>query len=1087
MLIRLLLQVFPNYLVSKITDLFQDNSTVIISGSGNKTSKSILTLKTWQQVKPDSTLLWCLNSTQEIDELKKELSIWTEEEIHTFQIKENPSDDKKTHRQNIGIALNLAATLLENKKQIILTTYEDLLFNTPDKKDLMDQTWSISINQEHSLVDMFQRLIDMNYQTSEGIFLSPGEYFCRGNLLLVYPHNLDYPIRITVDFEEISQIDILDHDQKTLLASVDTIQIFPILESKASFHLSQFFTKDNLFVLDELEIIEDDFKAWKNFQETLNTTQLKIHSFNEDEPNHVHFPYTSILKFHSIHDFIKTVQDKKQMSWKIIIATKNETELKNILKEHNIIFNSDLETFASKESGVLLFKIDEDQPLPNSFQNIEDKIILITDKDIAKIGKKAKASSNSSEVYLDLITSLKPKDLIVHTDHGIGRFQGLVQKTVAGITKEYIELAYAQNDKLFVPIDQADRVSKYIGSEENAPKLTRLGSSEWATVNKKVKKEAQQIAKELLKIFAAREAAPGVKFKKDNDLQDEFEETFPYEETPGQIKAIIDVKKDMEKPQPMDRLICGDVGFGKTEVAMRAAFKAVQSGKQVAFVSPITILADQHYKSFCKRMDPFHVRIEMLSRFKTKAEQKVILEKLKKGEVDIVIGTHRLLQKDIEFKNLGLVIVDEEQRFGVKQKETLKQMRAEVDLLTLTATPIPRTLNMSLNKLRDITTITTPPPGRLPVITEVRKYSEKLIEEAIRKELQRGGQIYLLHNRVQTIDTLAAKLHERMPDVRFVVAHGQLSPAELEKRILAFKEGKYDVLISSTIIENGIDLPNANTLIVNKAEKFGLSQLYQLRGRVGRGKTQAYAYFLYHGRRLKLDARKRLKAIVEASELGSGFQIAMKDLEIRGAGEILGASQSGTMQVVGVSHFIRMLNKAVEDLKSGRSSEDDEETTEISIELPVNAYIPDSYIPTSKDKISYYQKLSAASDTAYLGEIKEDMEDEFGRLPNEVHNLLQVIELKIHAKKANVQNIKSQDNRNSAKGKQIIISLTKQVKPTNIISLLNHNDKWEISGNKLKIHLEYLGAHWFQELINSVEALSQKVEPQSPATNKSKS
>ncbi len=1077
MLIRLLLQVFPKSIISKVTDLFNDHNSVILSGTGNKTSKSILTLKTWQEVAPNSTLLWCVNSIQELDELKKELSIWTKEEIEKYRILDNTIDDKKTHRLNIGNTLNLIANLQENKKQIILTTYEDLLFNTPTKSDLEDQTWHIKVEQEHSLVSMFERLIDMNFQTATDKFLNPGEYFCRGNLLNIYPHNLDYPIRITVDFDEITQIDILDHDQKTVLASVDSIDLYPIIENKANYHLNQFFTPDNFIVFDELEIIDDDFKSWDNFTKDIPSKFLKIHSFNEDEQNNTHITYTSILKFQSVPDFIKTIQDKKQLSWKIILATKNEKELKNMLKEHNIIFNTDLEAFTKNETGVLLFTIDEDLPLPTSFQNIEDKIILITDKDIARIGKKEKKSSNSSQVYLDLITSLKSRDLVVHTDHGIGRYQGLIQKTVSGITKEYIELSYAQNDKLFVPIDQADRVSKYIGSEENAPKLTRLGSSEWATVNKKVKKEAQKIAKELLKIFAAREASPGVKFEKDNDLQDKFEETFPYEETPGQIKAIIDVKKDMEAPQPMDRLICGDVGFGKTEVAMRAAFKAVQSGKQVAFISPITILADQHYKSFKKRMDEFHVRIEMLSRFKTKSEAKKIIEKAKKGEVDIIIGTHRLLQKDIEFKNLGLVIIDEEQRFGVKQKETLKEMRAEVDILTLTATPIPRTLNMSLNKLRDITTITTPPPGRLPVITEVRKYSEKLIEEAIRKELDRGGQIYLLHNRVQTIDTLAAKLHERMPDVRFVVAHGQLSPQELEKRILAFKEGKYDVLISSTIIENGIDLPNANTLIVNKAEKFGLSQLYQLRGRVGRGKAQAYAYFLYHGRRLKLDARKRLKAIVEASELGSGFQIAMKDLEIRGAGEILGASQSGTMQVVGVSHFIRMLNKAVDDLKSGRVDDDNEEAQEVSIELPVNAFIPDSYIPTSKDKISYYQKLSAASDTSYLSEIKEDLEDEFGRLPNEVHNLLQVIELKIHAKNANLQNIKSQDFRGSSKGKQIILTLSKQVKPTNIISLLNHNDKWEITGTKLKINLEYLGAHWFQELINSVEALGQKVEP----------
>lgn len=1084
MLIRLLLQVFPKSIISKITELFQSHSSVIISGTGNKTAKSILTLKTWEEVSPNSTLLWCVNSLQELDELKNELSIWTETNIEKFRVIDNPSNDKRTHRQNLGNTLNIIANLQENKKQIILTTYEDLLFNTPSLQDIQEQTWHIKVDEEHSLVSMFEKLIDMNYQTASDIFVNPGEYFCRGNLLTVYPQNMDYPIRITVDFEEVSQIDILDHDQKTILASVSGLDIYPILENKAGFHLNQFLNKDNFLVLDELEIIEDDFKAWDNFTKDIPSKQLHIHSFNEDEKNHTHLPYTSILKFHSVPDFIKTIQDKKQLSWKIILATKNQTELKNMLKDHNILFNTDLETFAKNDSGVLLFTINEDLPLPTSFQNIEEKIILITDKDIAKIGKKEKKSQSSSDIYLDLITSLKPRDLVVHTDHGIGRFQGLIQKTVSGITKEYIELAYAQNDKLFVPIDQADRVSKYIGSEENAPKLTRLGSSEWATVNKKVKKEAQKIAKELLKIFAAREASPGVKFDKDNSLQDKFEETFPYEETPGQIKAIIDVKRDMESPQPMDRLVCGDVGFGKTEVAMRAAFKAVQSGKQVAFISPITILADQHYKSFTKRMDEFHIRVEMLSRFKTKAEQKVILEKLKKGEVDIVIGTHRLLQKDIEFKQLGLVMVDEEQRFGVKQKETLKKMRADVDILTLTATPIPRTLNMSLNKLRDITTITTPPPGRLPVITEVRKYSEKLIEEAIRKELQRGGQIYLLHNRVQTIDTLSAKLSQRMPDVKFIVAHGQLSPAELEKRILAFKEGKYDVLISSTIIENGIDLPNANTLIVNKAEKFGLSQLYQLRGRVGRGKSQAYAYFLYHGRRLKLDARKRLKAIVEASELGSGFQIAMKDLEIRGAGEILGASQSGTMQVVGVSHFIRMLNKAVDDLKSGRVDDDNEESHEVAVELPVNAYIPDSYIPTSKDKISYYQKLSAATDTTYLSDIKEDLEEEFGRLPNEVHNLLQIIELKIHAKNAQLQNVKSLDHRASSKGKQIVLTLSKQVKPTNIISLLNHNDKWQISGTKLKINLEYLGAHWFQELIHSVEALSQKVDPTSSKTKK---
>ncbi|MBD3270217.1 DEAD/DEAH box helicase, partial [Candidatus Peregrinibacteria bacterium] len=569
-----------------------------------------------------------------------------------------------------------------------------------------------------------------------------------------------------------------------------------------------------------------------------------------------------------------------------------------------------------------------------------------------------------------------------------------------------------------------------------------------------------------------RKSAKGYKFKGDDKDQSKFEANFPYDETPGQLQAMADVKADMERTQPMDRLVCGDVGFGKTEVAMRAAFKAVKSGKQVALVSPITILADQHYKSFVKRMEGFDIRVDMLSRFKSAAEQKKIVEKLAKGEVDVIVGTHRLLQKDIKFKNLGLVVVDEEQRFGVKQKEALKELKTEVDFLTLTATPIPRTLNIALNKLRDISTITTPPPGRLPVITEVRRFSQGLIREAILKELERGGQVYFLHNRVQTIDGLAEKLRKLIPEASFGVAHGKLGAGDLEERIMAFKEHQFDVLVSSTIIENGIDLSNANTLIVNNAEKFGLAQLYQLRGRVGRGKKQAYAYFLYHGQRLKLDAKKRLKAIVEASELGSGFQIAMKDLEIRGAGDILGAKQHGVINVVGVSHFIRMLNKAVEDLKAGRVMRE-EEPEDVSVELPVTAYIPDKYINNVKEKISVYQRLSGADNFEYLNEIKEDLIDEYGSIPVEVSSLFNVIELKILAKMAGVVGIKA-ESVYMTKDKEIILHLSDQVKPENIMSLLEYNPKWMIAGNKLKIKHKDLGFQWEEALKTNLKKLAKQ-------------
>jgi transcription-repair coupling factor (superfamily II helicase) len=558
-------------------------------------------------------------------------------------------------------------------------------------------------------------------------------------------------------------------------------------------------------------------------------------------------------------------------------------------------------------------------------------------------------------------------------------------------------------------------------------------------------------------------------------LLEKFSKTFPYEETPGQLRAIMDVLSDMEKDKPMDRLVCGDVGFGKTEVAMRAAFKAVLGGKQVALISPITILTDQHYKSFKKRMDEFHVRIEMLSRFRSQAEQKKILKGLKDGTVDIVIGTHRLLQADIGFKNLGLVIVDEEQRFGVKQKESLKALRTEVDILTLTATPIPRTLNISLHGLRDITTITTPPPGRLPIITEVRRFSYNLIRNAILLEIERKGQIYFLHNRVQTIDDMASKLKSLVPEARFVVTHGKLNSDELEKRIMGFKDGEYDVLVSSTIIENGIDLPNANTLIVNNAEKFGLAQLYQLRGRVGRSRKQAYAYFLYNQQRLQVDAKKRLRAIVEASELGSGFQIAMKDLEIRGAGDILGASQHGSINVVGVSHFIRMLNQAVEELKSGGVVKAEAKPVEVSIELPIPALIPDDYISNFKEKINFYQKLASADNFKFLSELRAEIVEDYGAMPNEVSNLLRILELKLLAKAANLTNVKA-ENVHSDIDRQIILTMSDKVKPENIMNMLEYNPKWIISGTKLKCKFNDLGVHWVDELAECLKKLAGKIE-----------
>ncbi len=1060
-------------LVSKLTKKILSLSSVVVSGLANETGRALCTANILKQ-ETGKSLLMVTNDKKQLAGLVDSLRLFSTKKVTEFNLEQNPTNDLFIARSNLIQTLNLAYKLQKDNFGIAVAAYEDVLQHLASPKVLQEGSWNLELGLKSQMVALFERLISMNYLTGQSVHVQPGEYYCMGDQLTVFPVNLDFPVRISLAFEEVEKIEILNPNNRQAVSEVQVVELWPILDSNADSYLSAHCGKDVYFVENELELLDENFKLYDNFLAQFDSKMIRYTTFNEDEKDHVHCGLSSTLRYTTLFDFISDMNLKKQSNWQILILTRKYKELSNILQEHNFKFLKDELSFYKGQTGVFISEVTSHSELIAGVQDVEQKILILSDKDIPGLDEKQKKVKNNHQVYLDLLTSLKVDDLVVHSEHGIGRFMGLTSKTIDSVCKEFMEIGYAANDKLFVPIDQADRISRYIGAEELAPKLTRLGSAEWSTVTKKVRKEAQKIAKELLKLYAKRHAAKGFAYKDKGELMSEFEQTFPYEETPGQIKAILDVHKDMLDPKPMDRLVCGDVGFGKTEVAMRAAFLSFLNGKQVAFMSPITILADQHYKSLKKRMDAFNVRIEMLSRFKTKAQQTKILKKLKNGEVDILVGTHRLLQPDIEFKNLGLVIIDEEQRFGVKQKERLKQMRNEVDILTLTATPIPRTLNICLNKLREITTITTAPPGRLPVVTEVRKYSEKLVCEAIQKEIDRGGQVYLLHNRVQTIDTLAAKLSGIMPNVRFVVAHGQLAPADLEKRIMDFKEYKYDVLISSTIIENGIDLPNANTLIVNSAERFGLSQLYQLRGRVGRGKAQAYAYLMYHGQRLKLDAKKRLKAIVEASELGSGFQIAMKDLEIRGAGEILGASQSGAMNVVGITHFLRMLNKAVNDLESGRDS-DEEPAKEISIELPITAIIPESYIGSSKEKIELYQKLSSADNFEYLKELRLEVEEDFGRLPVEVLNLFDIIELKILAKKAHLTNIKAVNVGNQKLGKMIVLSFTKQLKPENIMNMLNTNSKWQISSDKLKIYMQDLGVVWMPALKDSVTALGESI------------
>ncbi len=1041
---------FPSGLHRALWGEAAPDKPLVLSGVSNATAKGFLVsgLVTERQL---GNVFWLVNDNKDIYDIKNHLPFWTDRPAIAL---DHFLDEKEEDARVTEVVMGMH----DAQPRIYLINYKDLHLPLPTHQEILEQGVVVTRGEEIRTVDFFNQLIQMGYQPGMDVTLNKGEYRRSGGVVDVYPANFEHPVKIEVDFDRVENIWLCNQETKQLGKKLDKVDLLP-LNVKGHGSFADHIQPEDLIILDDIdeqdELMDAQLKK-RGAQHLLFTSFPK-----NDEPYH-HLRYLSVLKYYTIFDLLNDLRGKYQDGWRINILTKRVKELRTIFDEEKLRYSMENDI----ESRIVLIDAGELETVPSSFQNPQERIQLLTDKEIFNLSR---TPGRSQKIGLDFLTGLKVGDLVVHLDHGIGRFLGVVSRTIDEIHREYLEIGYAENDRLFVPIDQADKISKYVGGEDNEPQLTRLGSVEWRNVSQKVKKETQKIAKELLELYAKRAQAKGFNYGPDTEDQQRFEKDFPYEETPGQMKAISDVKHDMESGQPMDRLVCGDVGFGKTEVAMRAAFKAVQSGKQVAFISPITILADQHYRTFLKRAAGFDIRIDMLSRFCSQKEQQATLEAMRKGDVDIVIGTHRLLQADIQFLNLGLVIIDEEQRFGVKQKERFKSLRNQVDILTLTATPIPRTLNLSLNKLRDISTITTPPPGRLPIITEVRRHSDHLIVDAIQKEIAREGQVYFLHNRVETIESIAEKLRKLMPNIRFIVAHGQLHSSALEERILAFKEKRADVLVSSTIIENGIDLPNANTLIVDNAENFGLAQLYQLRGRIGRSKIQAFAYFLYQARQLRLDAKKRLKAIVDATELGSGFQVAMRDLEIRGAGDILGVNQHGTIHVVGINHFLRMLNKTIEEMREGRLPTDGEEKPDVSIEIPLEAYIPDKYIPDTKDKINAYQKLSSVDTQELLEELRNDLMTEYGHFPAPVANLFQVLGIKLYARQANITNIKTIPLTGGSR--QIILHMGPGMSAPQIIALLKHNSRWLVSGETLKIDIKHLGFNWSEGLKENMKHL----------------
>ena len=656
--------------------------------------------------------------------------------------------------------------------------------------------------------------------------------------------------------------------------------------------------------------------------------------------------------------------------------------------------------------------------LLKGFECPEYKICVISDKEVFGAAKRKLKKTKRKTKGVSKITSfaeLKPGDYVVHANHGIGVYKGIKQIEVGGNKRDYLDIIYDKGDKLYVPVEQLDLVQKYIGSEGKTPKVNKLGSNEWTKAKAKVKKSINEIAKDLMKLYAARATMKGHKFSKDTQWQRQFEDEFPYDETPDQLACIEEIKADMESDKSMDRLLCGDVGYGKTEVAVRAAFKAVMDGKQVAFLVPTTILAEQHYKNLTKRFSDFPVTIDMVSRFRTAKEQKATLQAVKEGNVDILIGTHRLVSKDINFKDLGLLIVDEEQRFGVAQKEKIKNIKKNVDVLTLSATPIPRTLHMSLTGVRDISVIETPPEERYPIQTYVVEQNDQLIRDAIIREISRGGQVYFVYNRVEDIDKMAGYVQNLVPEAKVSVAHGRMTERELENEMIDFMNNEKNVLVCTTIIETGIDIQNVNTIIVYNADKMGLSQLYQLRGRVGRSNRIAYAYLLYTKDKILTEvAEKRLKALKDFTELGSGFKIAMRDLEIRGAGNMMGSSQHGHMAAIGYDLYCRMLEDTIKLVKG----DIDKEPVETTVDLKVDAYIPSNYIEDEMQKISIYKKIAALETMEEYMDIKDELEDRYSEIPQPVYNLMDIAYIKSKAKMLFIEEIKETP-------KEIIFRFTK--------------------------------------------------------------
>ena len=943
-----------------------------------------------------------------------------------------------------GISPNLyeyaeQVKILREKPDLVICPVKTLLEKFPTEDFYEKNALKIKVGDEIDLKALCQKLINLGYKRSTMVS-DAGEFSIRGDIADIYSLD-DNPVRIELWGDEVVDIRSFNNETQKSIEKINEAEILPLYkfiydasaaqknnlpdEEEGYFDgisvYQNYFNKDMAGVLDyfkdyilvfdetseiysKYEYVDENLQ--KQLEENLKLDLIKpikdknhfdfgeflrktsyfvkigLNNFIDGEMGDViEFDAQSLRNFEAnIEEIAKFIKEKRD--YKIIIATDYPERVKDLLSEHDIFDAEYMENLAS--SGCII----EDE-----------KLILMTDRELFNKRSKEITTTRRSYYkekpeYIENINDIQEGEYVVHTIHGVGIYRGLSQQEVDGQLKDYLTIEYAAKDKLHIPAEQINLLVRYRGSGSIKPKLSRMGGKDWENTKSRVKKEVEAVAYDLLRLYARRKMQQGIPFLPDTNWQAEMEEAFEFVETPDQMRAIIEVKEDMESDKPMDRLICGDVGFGKTEVAMRAIFKAVTSGKQVAVIVPTTILALQHFQTISERFKPFGVQVDLMSRFRSKKEQKETLKRLVTGECDVVIGTHRLLQDGVIFKDIGLLVIDEEHRFGVRHKEKLKQFRENIDILTMSATPIPRTLYMSLSGIKDMSVINTPPKNRLPIKTYVGEWNENIVKNAIIHELDREGQVFYLYNRVETIEEFKFHLQKLLPNAKIAVGHGQMDEKQLEEVIVDFANHEYDILLATTIIENGIDIPNANTMIIHDADRFGLAQLYQLRGRVGRSQRQAYCYCFYKkSKEITKDALQRLKAIKEFTTLGSGYQIALRDVEIRGVGNILGTKQHGHMINVGFDTYCQLLEEAVQELQGNYVSK----SNPTIVDINTTAFIPDEWVGGSEQKMIEYKRLADVKSLVELDYITEEWKDRFAKPPESVENLIKLIKIRLAA------------------------------------------------------------------------------------------